>query len=450
MRYEPTGRRKIIEDAHRKRLKEHIQRGGVSLTVVEKERLDPTAPDHVTLRIGFEGKDPHGAPVFTGGPSSRDFGAVPADRERAVHAAPNDYLLLRWHNTPDAVTTLIHQLGDDPDRPVTVNTFHSELFPGRTVSVPLRKALSDHVEARIAGVPLLERYNLHNLAKSARAGRSLMKDFYRMADGVIPPDGGKSLPPGRDVSLSAVIDSLNGTAPDTETLFSLQPRIAYRPYTMSSFRRTGDNRFYAEITVSVVTRELFDVDGTARTAPGRATSYISTLEPGDVTTGYILPDRHQFPQTRAVNAPLIVVSTGAGIAGPLSLLRAGYHGGPLWVIDGVRDGGRNLLYGSELKRYASDGTIARLDIAESRPSREGSRPRRVTDILNENREELLRWLDDGAHLFLSGQLSMGVSVNSTLVDILARSKYDGDRDRGYRQLRRWYEDQRFQASVSRV
>ena len=403
------------------------ERTPIPLTVTEVERLDPTAPEHRTLRITFEG-------------------------EGGLDAVPNDFLSIRWRNDPATVERALELFGERPERSVRIATASFPLFPGRMVTTTLREALTDHIELQTVSAHLLKRCGFSDVARHNAAEMQRYLAFHKQASGEAPPGADDYVTNFRAASMLSIIERMgaNGEAHSARRLLARQDRLFLRPYTMSSFERLNGGRFRASITVSVVEKSLALAGGGSRTATGRATAYLSSVRPGDSTEGLILPDRHLFPQTLGRDVPLIIVCTGAGVAGPLSLLRAGYRGGPLWFIYGVRNRRDHSLYGDELQRFVDGGVISRLDIAESRPTSPDTPRRYVQDVLAASPDEVAAWLRDGAHLFMGGRLSMGVAVNRTVRDLLITTDECAGEEEANARIREWYDTLRFQASVSRV
>lgn len=404
-------------------------RAPIPLTVAEVERLDPQAPQHQTLRITVEGECAGEFEVY-----------------------PNDVLSIRWHNDPTQVEHALDLLGERPSLPVQVATVRSAAFPGPVVTTSVKAALTEHVELQTTSEHLLKRYGFAGVVEHNAAENERYRAFHRQASGELAPGNDKCVTDLRAVSLLSVIEQLRGSrdALTVADIVALQDRVFPRPYTMSGYQRLDGGRFRASITVSLVQKSLLEADGESRTATGRATGYLASLRPGDLTAGLVLPDRHLFPQTLGRTVPLIIVCTGAGVAGPLALLRAGYRGGPLWFVYGVRNWQDHGLYRDELQRFAQAGVISRLDIAESRPTM-ADRPRRyVQDVLVEESDELMAWLRDGAHLFMGGRLSMAVAVNQALREILIGTGACSSTEAADMRLGDWYDTLRFQASVSRV
>ncbi|MFW6388203.1 MAG: hypothetical protein ACOC0B_02905 [bacterium] len=418
------------EDADRYQAMRRLSRGSprrLRLTVVETERLDPDAPDHETVSVTFEGR---GAPPVL----------------------PNDYVSIRWENDPELVEEALEMLGESPERLVRVGGFSSAMYPGSIETISLREVLRSRIELQTLSSPLLERYGFHEYRKHNDAEQRRYKLYRQQARGEVSPGDTSYRPDYCSVSMLSLLKHLKETShmPPSRELLPPQERIFGRSYTISGFRRGDDGRFRMSITVSVVSKEIYTVEGARESARGRASSFVARLRPGDRVDGFILPDRHMFPQSLDRDVPLIVVCTGAGISGPLSLLRSGYHGGPLWVIYGVRNWRDHHLYGPELKHYLDSGVIDRLDIAESRPTSPEVSTRYVQDVLNADAHSVVSWLRDGAHMFLGGRLSMGIAVNRSVRDALVAEGQCSGRDEADACLRQWYDRLRFQAAVSRV
>jgi hypothetical protein len=94
--------------------------------------------------------------------------------------------------------------------------------------------------------------------------------------------------------------------------------------------------------------------------------------------------------------------------------------------------------------------ITRLDVATSRPlPGEGPR-RRVQHVIREERATVAQWTRDGAHVYLSGRLSMGREVGELFVELLESEGFAENAEGARALLDRWRTELRFQASVSGV
>lgn len=395
----------------------------LDLTVVEHERLDPADPEHGTWRVAVEGS---GAPAYT----------------------PGDMLYLRWRNDPAQVEDLLQRLRAAGTESVRVMTASSPYCPGRFITTTLRDALTSYVEIQEASPALMRRAGLARMADHNDERHAAHRRYHRQAA------RGKNVEhPTMNlyhVHLPSLLDAMGSDLPTPEEFVAMQERISGRPYTISAFRRLPNDRFRAEITVSQVEKEMHLPGGGTISAPARTSTFLSAISPGEPVHGWILPELHRFPVSIGRRVPTIVVCTGSGISGLMSLLRSGDVGGPLWVVYGVRSWQRKHLYGPDLGAFHAAGDIARIDVASSRPQPGDGPARRVQHLLWEEREELARWLRDGAHIYLSGRLSMGHDATHTITHILLDQGLAADQAEAERTIDQWHHDLRLQASVSGV
>ncbi len=394
-----------------------------TLTLLERERLDPADPDHGTWRLSLEGD---WNPSFV----------------------PGDMIYLRWKSPPAEVERVIELLDADGETKLRLLTAGSKYLPSSVVSCTLREALTTHVETQEASTALLRRAGLEHMARHNEKLEEEHQRFHAEVEksGVAWHEHPEFNP--YRVHVPSLLAEMGAHAPRPEQFVYLQERSYPRPYTISAFDRLGKDGFRAEITVSQVSKNVRKPDGGELSVPARGSSYLSSLEPGTTLDGWVLPEMHHFPSSLGRSVPTIVICTGSGISGIRALLRAGYDGGALWLIYGVRSWEKKHLYGPELERLHAKGTITRLDVAESRPA-EGT-GRHVQDILWDAREDVAEWLKRGAHLYMSGRLSMGREAGYVIRDIaidqgLVDSETDADA-----LIEKWAKELRLQASVSGV
>jgi len=130
------------------------------------------------------------------------------------------------------------------------------------------------------------------------------------------------------------------------------------------------------------------------------------------------------------NRPIICVGNGTGIAGLMSLLqqrnRQNYTAN--WLIFGERQREHDFFYQETINAWKNMGTLQRLDLAFSRDQEQRIY---VQDILRENAEELKRWIDQGAVIYVCGSIEgMASGVDQALNDILGEEKVDELRQSG--------------------
>lgn len=421
-----------LEEAKKQRMGlilDAVNREPARLRVVAHERLDPLDPEHGTWRIAFEG-------------------------EGRAAAVPGDMLYLERWNRDEDVEAMLDRLKADGKQMITVMGYSAPFRPGTYHTLTLREALKSRVDMNEATTAMLKRGGLRDMARHNEAEMAAHMRWHRKGE-----KKGEEHPPYNPyrVYLPSLLESLPGSSPagrmSARRLVGLQDRMFPRPYTMARFEtlKSGSGgAFRAEITVSEVDKEMHEPDGAKVSRPARSSSFLSSLKAGDELSGWVLPEMHHFPTTLGRDVPLIVVVTGSGISGLMSLLRSGYTGGPLWLICGVRSWKHKSLYGAELEAYRNEGTIARLDAATSRPV-EGEGPkRRVQRLLWDERRDVASWLKDGAALYLSGRLSMGRDVRGELGRILVDQGMAANADKAEETLKEWEGNLRLQASVSGV
>lgn len=406
----------------------------MELQLLEKERLDPLDAEHATWRLAFEAQ---GDPAYL----------------------PGDLLYLRWRNPREEVELVLDRFAAQAERRVRLLSGSSPLRPGRLVSTTLGEALTRHVDLQEATPELLARLAAPPQESPDATGGSSPAGVHggpaggphRLSAAIAR--GATSLAPagpsGYPVHLPSLLDHSGPPAIRRGELLSFQGRITGRPYTISRFERPREGVFRAEITVSEVTRQMLAPDARVVPVPGRSSRFLSILEPGERLEGWVLPERYHFPSALGHEGPVIVVCTGSGISGLLSLLDTGYEGGPLWLVYGVRSWKTKHLYGPRLEEHLEAGHITRMDVANSRPLPGEEPAQRVQGFLWSHRGEVADWLRQGAHIYLSGRLSMGKEVERTLISIIADQEL-GDGRSPAEILASWKDDLRFQASVSGV
>jgi sulfite reductase (NADPH) flavoprotein alpha-component len=115
--------------------------------------------------------------------------------------------------------------------------------------------------------------------------------------------------------------------------------------------------------------------------------------------------------------PVILIGNGSGLAGLRSLLRARVAAGQKrnWLLFGERNAAHDFYCRDELQGYEASGAL-RLDAVFSRDQ---AGKRYVQDRLRECAEDLRRWLDDDAAIYVCGSLvGMAGGVDQVLRELL--------------------------------
>ncbi len=118
------------------------------------------------------------------------------------------------------------------------------------------------------------------------------------------------------------------------------------------------------------------------------------------------------------NVPIVMIGVGTGIA-PFRgfLMERQYHGtlNNSWLIWGDKNRKRDFLYEDQLMEMYNNQTLGKIDVAFSR---DGIQKEYVQDIVQQQKDELYRWLKKGAHIYVCGSLPMAKSVKETIQTIL--------------------------------
>ncbi|CAM3890032.1 Sulfite reductase [NADPH] flavoprotein alpha-component [Pseudomonas reidholzensis] len=181
--------------------------------------------------------------------------------------------------------------------------------------------------------------------------------------------------------------------------------IGSREYSIASIASDGE--------LQLIVRQERHPDGHLGLGSGWLTEYLPVQ--GSVSlrlrrnSGFHLPE---------APAPVILIGNGTGLAGLRSLLKARISQGEQrnWLLFGERNRAHDLLCGAELQGWLGSGDLQRLDLAFSRDQVEKVY---VQDVLLEQREEVRRWVAEGACVYVCGSLlGMAAGVDAALKGIL--------------------------------
>lgn len=130
------------------------------------------------------------------------------------------------------------------------------------------------------------------------------------------------------------------------------------------------------------------------------------------------------------NRPIICIGNGTGIAGLMSLLhtRTRHDYTENWLIFGERQSACDFFYASTIEAWQTTGMLKRLDLAFSRDQEQRVY---VQDVIRQNAEELVSWIERGAVLYVCGSIDgMASGVDQALVEILGDEQVDELRQQG--------------------
>ncbi|WP_295558419.1 flavodoxin domain-containing protein [uncultured Hyphomicrobium sp.] len=161
---------------------------------------------------------------------------------------------------------------------------------------------------------------------------------------------------------------------------------------------------------------------------------------------YVKPNKH-YALPADGDRPIIMIGAGTGVApyrGFIEERSENGDKGKSWLFFGERNFSNDFLYQLEWQDHLASGALTRIDVAFSRDQPEKIY---VQHRLWERREELLKWLDDGAHIYVCGdEKGMAKDVDTTLVKILAEAA-KGDEEVGRAKLKELAKANRYQRDV---
>ena len=227
---------------------------------------------------------------------------------------------------------------------------------------------------------------------------------------------------------------------DPEQLFGLLRPLPGRLYSVASSPKahTGE----AHLLVGAVRWESY-----GKKRGGVASTYFADRRRvGDAVRVYVKPNRH-FRLPEDGNRPIIMIGAGTGVAPYRAFIEDRAEDGAKgksWLFFGERNFTNDFLYQLEWQEALESGTLSRIDVAFSRDQPEKIY---VQQRLWEARSDLLKWVDDGAHIYVCGdEKGMARDVDVMLGRILAEAAR-GDDEAGRAKLKELTKAGRYQRDV---
>lgn len=181
--------------------------------------------------------------------------------------------------------------------------------------------------------------------------------------------------------------------------------LPHREYSIASLPDDG--------ALHLVVRQMHGADGEVGIGSGWLTERAALGDVVDLrvrrNAGFHVPDDAR---------PLLLVGNGTGIAGLRALLKAriarGHHRN--WLVFGERHAAIDRLHVDELERWHAEGAVERMDLVWSR---DGRGARYVQDRLRAARDEVRRFVEQGAGVYVCGSLAgMAPGVDAALREAL--------------------------------
>ncbi|MFD0709961.1 NADPH-dependent assimilatory sulfite reductase flavoprotein subunit [Photorhabdus akhurstii] len=325
---------------------------------------------------------------ITGRGSDKDVRHIEIDLgDSGLRYQPGDALGVWFENDPELVDEVLNLLWLKGTEQIEVN--------GQ--KLPLREALIGHVELTQNTSVIVEKYAA--LAKDEKL-LSLIADKQALQ---------------QYAHNKPIADMIREAAsqPEAQQFIDLLRPLTPRLYSISSSQAEVENEVH--LTVGVV---RYEIDGRTRT--GGASGYLADRlqENGDIRIFIEHNDNFRLPADP--RTPVIMIGPGTGIAPFRAFMQqreADGAEGKNWLFFGNPHFTEDFLYQVEWQRYVKDGLLTRIDLAWSRDQQHKVY---VQDKLREQGEEVWRWIEEGAHLYVCGDANrMAKDVEHALLDIIS-------------------------------
>ena len=180
---------------------------------------------------------------------------------------------------------------------------------------------------------------------------------------------------------------------------------------------------------------------------GVASGYLADRRKlGDMARIYVKPNRH-FRLPEDGNRPIIMIGAGTGVAPYRGFIEERAETGAKgksWLFFGERNYINDFLYQLDWQDFLAAGQLSKIDVAFSRDQPEKIY---VQHRLWQQRAEILKWISDGAHLYVCGdEKGMAKDVDAALLKILTEAA-KGDEDAGRAKLKELSKAGRYQRDV---
>ncbi len=225
-----------------------------------------------------------------------------------------------------------------------------------------------------------------------------------------------------------------------DQLFGLLRPLPGRLYSVASSPKAHPGE--AHLLVGAVRWESY-----GKKRGGVASTYFADRRRvGDPVRVYVKPNRH-FRLPEDGNRPIIMIGAGTGVAPYRAFVEDRAEDGAKgksWLFFGERNFTNDFLYQLEWQEALESGTLSRIDVAFSRDQPEKIY---VQQRLWEARADLLKWVDEGAHIYVCGdEKGMARDVDVMLGRILAEAAR-GDDEAGRAKLKELTKSGRYQRDV---
>lgn len=190
------------------------------------------------------------------------------------------------------------------------------------------------------------------------------------------------------------------------------PDLPHREYSIASVPGDG--------TLDLLVRQVRDLNG----QPGLGSGWLTEQAPLNSVIHLRIRSNPHFHSPPAHQA-LILIGNGTGIAGLRAhIANPARRNAKHWLFFGERSAAADQFFHADIQRWQHTGLLARVEKVFSRDAVPNS-PRYVQDLLLPNAQEIQRWVNEGAAIFVCGSLKgMAQSVDDALAQILGADRLE--------------------------
>jgi sulfite reductase (NADPH) flavoprotein alpha-component len=225
---------------------------------------------------------------------------------------------------------------------------------------------------------------------------------------------------------------------DAQQFVGMLRILSPRSYSISSSPDANPDEVH--LTVAAVHYEAF-----GREHWGAASTHLANLQVGACASVFV--DRNSRFRLPGDDVPMIMIGPGTGIAPFRAFVEQRVEQGATgnnWLFFGDRNFNSDFLYQLEWQRHLKQGNLTRLNVAFSRDQ---ERKIYVQDRIRENAEEVYRWIESGAAIYVCGDAKqMANDVNDALIDVFV-AEGGLDTDAATQRLKALRSEGRYQRDV---
>ncbi len=347
---------------------------------------------HQTIK--YSKKNPYKAPVFEkvtlhGKPRGRQTLHLElAADDKGLVFEPGDSAGVFPVNSPELINEVLRVTSLKGTEEIEMNGSATTLFEGLYRNFEISKITTDVIKRYIEFAPNAK---LQKLVEKCE----IFKEYLY----------------GRDIVDLFLDFPARITAKELSRLLRpLQPRS----YSISSSPLACPGELH--LTVGVVNYER-----SGRAKRGACSGYLSEVALENEHVPIFIESNPNFRLPKDDATPIVMIGAGTGIAPYRAFVQhreLSENRGKSWLFFGNRNFETEFLYQTEWQNFLKTGVLTKMNVAFSR---DGATKEYVQHRLIENSAELFRWLEEGAHFYICGDMNkMAGDVQDALLKIVEK------------------------------